>query len=403
MRNKQFTANLLEALTTGLSASPSTEAFLNHLPRLLMRHLPLKSLILFYREGSGNRFTAFGKPTDLQGLSFLPEDSNLITCFTHRTNPLPLNSRADMYRTLFNQDTNGMIERLGINLVFPLHFQGYHRGLVAAKAERKCLHSPAAVAKALDRCAAIIIPSIEMERLELENDRNYYRLFKFDRLVLLGQMAASIAHELKTPMSTVLLEIQELQDGELNSTEAALSFRKVRTELIRLNELIESLLSFSRFRPVQQEDVFLAELVQSTLKGLPRKRIPRGLEINTCLQDSLVSRTDRNRIHQVLLNVLFNAFDAAGPGGQISIRTYSEFKEMKKDARHIISVCDNGPGIPQKLKKHVLEPFFTTKENGTGLGLYISYGIMTSLKGDLEIQSSEKGTSVFLILPGKPT
>jgi len=368
-----------------------------------MKHLPVKSLVLFYRDGTGNRYSLFGHPDQIRDAGSLEENSNLIAFFSNRSTPLVLNDHSKMYRTLFNRDTHGLLDRLGINLILPLHFREYHRGVVMARIDRKWLMAHESLAAILDRCAAIIIPPIEMERLELENDRNYYRLFKFDRLVLLGQMAASIAHELKTPMSTVLLELKELQDGELDSSESRMSFRKIHAELIRLNELIESLLSFSKFRPMQMDDVSLADLVRSSLDGIPGKRVPDGLRIETRLDEALISRVDRNRLHQVLLNILFNAFDAAGPGGLVSIRTYSEYREMKKHTRHIIAVSDNGPGIPQKHKNHVLEPFFTTKDNGTGLGLYISYGILTSMKGDLEIQSSGKGTTVFLILPGKIT
>ena len=103
----------------------------------------------------------------------------------------------------------------------------------------------------------------------------------------------------------------------------------------------------------------------------------------------------------VFLNVIFNALDATGKGGTITIKTYSEYKETIKDIKKIISIRDNGPGIPQEIKERVLEPFFTTKKEGTGLGLYISYGIMKSLKGDLEIESNENGTTVFIILPGE--
>jgi|GEM_PF-659731 len=401
MHRKDETANLLKALSTGLNESAAIESFLHRLPELLMRHLPLGPLVLFYRDGDGNRFSTYGRTRDVGELTNLADDSNLITCFNHRTNPLVINGRSDMYRILFNRDTDGLIDRLGINLILPIHFHGYHRGVVAARMERKCRISPTSMAHILDQCATIIVPAIEMERLELENDRNHYRLFKFDRLVLLGQMAASIAHELKTPMSTVLLELQELQDGDLNSAETMRSFGKIRTEMIRLNELIESLLSFSRFRPLQVEEVDLKALVESTLESLPCKRIPEGARIHTRFEKSLVSHADRNRLHQVLLNVLFNAFDAAGPGGEIGVRAYAECTKTKRNRRHVIAVSDNGPGIPQKHKNHVLEPFFTTKTNGTGLGLYISYGIMTSLKGDLEIQSSKKGTTVLLVLPGK--
>jgi len=400
MRRKTTISSLEEAVSHQLAEAPSVEGFLHEFPNLLLEHFPLKAAILYYKEGTGNQFVAY--ETDPSTPEFLlSEESNLVSCFTSRQEHMILNEDSKIYGNLFNQDTRGILDRLGLNLVLPFFSRQYYRGVLLVKAERQVLRTPAPLVKAVNQCARMIIPMIEVERLELENDRNYYRLFKFDRLVLLGQMAASLAHELKTPMSTVLLEIQEIRDGQLQAEEAALSFKKIRNELIRLNELIESLLSFSRFSPMHLSNVSLADLVRTSLEGIPQRRIPSGLKTDLRLREDLVSHTDRNRLHQVLLNILFNAFDAAGPNGRITISTYSEFKEMKKNIRHIIAIRDDGPGIPQKHKTHVLEPFFTTKENGTGLGLYISYGIMKSLKGDLEIQSSNKGTTVFLILPGE--
>ncbi len=393
--------NFLEEVCAGIKNSASPEAFLGKLPDALMRNLPLDPLVLFYLDKDGNRFSAFGRPEHIGELFQLEEGSSLAECFSSRTGPLVLDGGADMYRALFNRDTGGLIDRLAIDLILPLHFHGRHRGMVAARRERRCRYSPTALARLLEQCAAIVIPAVEMERLELENDRNYYRLFKFDRLVLLGQMAAAIAHELKTPLSTVTLELQELTDGELAAGEAAASSARIRRQLLRLNELIESLLSFSRFRAPHPQETDLKDLLETTLAGLPGKRIPQGVRITTCLEETLVSRVDRNRLQQVLLNVLFNAFDAVGPGGKIHIRAYAERKATRRDFHLVIAISDNGPGIPQHLKTRVLEPFFTTKAGGTGLGLYISYGIMTGMKGSLEIQSSKKGTTVYLILPGR--
>jgi signal transduction histidine kinase len=113
--------------------------------------------------------------------------------------------------------------------------------------------------------------------------------------------------------------------------------------------------------------------------------------------------SDGNRLKQVFINVFFNALEALSgmENGEISIRIYSEYNELPKNIRHIIAITDNGPGIPATIKEKVLEPFFTTKKEGTGLGLYISYSIMKTLKGDLEIHSSGQGTRVNLILPAR--
>jgi signal transduction histidine kinase len=113
--------------------------------------------------------------------------------------------------------------------------------------------------------------------------------------------------------------------------------------------------------------------------------------------------SDGNRLKQVFINVFFNALEALKgiENSEIIIRIYSEYNDLPKNIRHIIAITDNGPGIPAAIKEKVLQPFFTTKKEGTGLGLYISYSIMKTLKGDLEIHSSGQGTRVNLILPAR--
>ena len=101
-----------------------------------------------------------------------------------------------------------------------------------------------------------------------------------------------------------------------------------------------------------------------------------------------------------MLNILFNAFDAAGPNGEVTLKAYKEPRKINLTEKVIISIEDNGPGIKKEIKEKIFEPFFTTKENGTGLGLYISHGIMNSLNGDLDVHNSDKGTIVRLILEG---
>jgi two-component system NtrC family sensor kinase len=119
------------------------------------------------------------------------------------------------------------------------------------------------------------------------------------------------------------------------------------------------------------------------------------------LGQPMAVKTDIQRIQQVLINILFNALDAVGKEkGEIKISTYITGRDqVPENELFNISVIDSGPGIEESFKEKLFQPFQTTKEEGTGLGLYTCYGLMKSLGGDITINSSPRGTEVILSLP----
>jgi signal transduction histidine kinase len=201
----------------------------------------------------------------------------------------------------------------------------------------------------------------------------------------------------------VLFEIAAIRSHLGSEPAITAAYEKINREVGRANQLIESLLVFSKFKDLNITSVGLHEFVESTLREIPAKKIPAHVQILVQADNEIRVTSDGNRLKQVFINVLFNALEALAEqnSGTISIHIYSEYKELPRNVRHIVAVSDNGPGIPDAIKDRVLEPFFTTKKEGTGLGLYISYSIMKTLKGDLEIQSSRQGTRVNLILPAR--
>ncbi len=395
---KEF--EFIKSISEGIENSHSPNDFLDLLHKIIQKFIPFKRIIIFYRDGFGNKFRPFPEKIDNSQIITLNENSNLIKIFITRKNSILFDKKEKIYWELFNKDSNNLLERLNVNYIYPLYCKKYYRGIVLAQIDSNKTKLLKDIERIIKIAANIFIPIIETERLEVENDRNYYRLFKFDRLVLLGEMVASISHELKTPMNTIILEIEEIIDSYIKPDEIKSALKKIKKETFRVNSFIESLLSFSKLKEISIINFSLKEFIEKALNDIPKKRIPANVKIIKETDEDLYVSADKNRLHQVFLNILFNAFDAVGKSGEITIRTYSEYKGVKKAIKYITSIHDNGPGIPLEIKDKVLKPFFTTKKEGTGLGLYISYGIMKSLKGDLEIESTENGTTVYLILQG---
>ena len=389
----------IESISQAMNSPHTTDDLLGRLPTLFEKTFPFKRTVVYYRAQVGNVFTPYTLKLDHDNLPNLNEECNIIESLNHRHEPILLDEKNSLHRDLFNRDTDQFLDTNELNLIIPLRSDNYFRGMIITWLNPKKKKILPAVTRLTNIAANIFIPSIEIKRIELSNDMNYYKLFKFDRLVLLGEMVASISHELKTPLSTIMLEIQEMNDCMYNREEMENSYKKISREIHKINKFVQSLLSFSRFQKISMESVLIKDFIEKTLEDIPRKKFPSDLQIVTDIDNHLTTMTDRSRLQQVFFNVLFNAVDALKVNGNIIIKTYKEYKDISKNDRIIISINDNGPGIPNEIKEKVFEPFFTTKKEGTGLGLYISYGIMKSLKGDLEIQSNETGTTVLIILP----
>jgi two-component system sensor histidine kinase AtoS len=222
-----------------------------------------------------------------------------------------------------------------------------------------------------------------------------------DRLAMVGELAASAAHEIKNPLagiSTFLKYFTELKDFKKKDIIDELKIMKDSVQ--RIDEIVKSLLSFSRFKKKEISNTSLSNVIESSLHSIALK-IPAHIKIIKKMVEALMVETDAQQMQQVIVNILFNAVDAIGKKeGEIVIATYVTGRDQLPSKEMFnISIKDNGPGIEESFKEKLFQPFQTTREEGTGLGLYTCYGLMKSLGGSIEINSSQLGTEVLLSLP----
>jgi two-component system, sporulation sensor kinase E len=215
-----------------------------------------------------------------------------------------------------------------------------------------------------------------------------------DKLTMVGELAAGIAHEIRNPLTSLRGFVQLLANIEANNK----SYTQIMiSEVDRINSIVGELLLLSK--PVRSdfEVVEIIDLVNSIVTLLEAQANLYGVMIeteNTVEQDKLHVLCEDNKIKQVLINILKNAIEAMPGGGKVTIRIDSS------DAYASISFKDHGAGIPEDVLSKVGKPFFTTKEQGTGLGLMISRSIIENHKGHLDITSQVGvGTTVTINLP----
>ncbi|WMT41600.1 ATP-binding protein [Paenibacillus sp. D2_2] len=235
--------------------------------------------------------------------------------------------------------------------------------------------------------SVIIIQDItELEALRME-------LNHVERLGLVGQMAASITHEIRNPMAVVRGFLQLMREKSPASLEHY--YRIVMEELDRANGIINDFLSLAQNRVVKMELYRLHEIISELTPLLWADANLRGQSIEVRLDENApLLMLNHKEIKQLVLNLGRNAMEAMGEKGNLIL-------EMKRQSDGVeLYVTDTGPGIPPAQKERLFEPFFTTKSKGTGLGLSLCLSIMERHGGRINVESEEGlGTTFIVFFP----
>jgi two-component system sensor histidine kinase HydH len=215
------------------------------------------------------------------------------------------------------------------------------------------------------------------------------------RLALLGEVAASIAHDVRTPLSVLKTSAQLLAGAEVPAPEQRDLARMVAAEVDRLNGVVSNLVDLARPRPVRIAPESVQALVESAVAVLrPWARSADVVIEMDARATELRVRADRDQVQQVLLNLIHNAVQAASKPGRVAVRSYPDAPWA------VIEVTDTGAGFTPEALERAFSPFFTTKPEGTGLGLAIAKRIVEEQGGEVGARNLEGGgASVWIRLP----
>jgi signal transduction histidine kinase len=224
------------------------------------------------------------------------------------------------------------------------------------------------------------------------------RLIQAAKLAAVGEMAAGIAHELNNPLTSVTGFSELAMESLPKTTETYKDLELVLKEARRARDVVRRLLDFARQSESTRANASLNEVVEDVV-ALSRHLIhTSGVELKLSLEPDLpwVSM-DSNQMKQVLLNLVHNALQAMPLGGDLEVK--SESVSRNNRAGVMVSVCDSGLGIPPAELARIFEPFYTTKgdQGGTGLGLSVTYGIVTDHGGQIDVESQPGAGSKFMV------
>ncbi|WHY02186.1 ATP-binding protein [Neobacillus sp. DY30] len=223
------------------------------------------------------------------------------------------------------------------------------------------------------------------------------QLRKSDRLNLIGELAAGIAHEIRNPMTALKGFIQLLEPSI--KAEHSMYYEVITSELARIDSIINEFLILAKPQETKYLDKDICQIMRETIDLLSAQAVLYNVQFYTHYEEQLPHvYCEPNQLKKVFINLIKNAIEVMPNGGEITIAINSI-----KDQFIQISIRDEGMGIPVDKIKKLGEPFYTTKEKGTGLGLMVSYRIIEEHNGSIEVDSEEGIGTLFKIkIPLKP-
>lgn len=235
-----------------------------------------------------------------------------------------------------------------------------------------------------------------LQEIAEENELLKQELERSERLKAASTLALGLAHEIKNPLTT-LKTFSEFLPEKFKEEDFVNKFSKIiPAEVDRINSIVHKLLEFSKPTPPTFKSENIYDIIKDTLELMSNDFLKRRVKlIEECEDRDLIVNVDAAQIKQVLFNVILNALDSMPKGGKICISV-----KIKQPEQIEIILKDEGQGIPRNDIKNIFNPFFTTKDEGTCLGLAISHQIIINNKGEIEIESElNVGTTVIIRLP----
>jgi nitrogen-specific signal transduction histidine kinase/DNA-binding response OmpR family regulator len=227
-------------------------------------------------------------------------------------------------------------------------------------------------------------------------EQSQLQLVQTEKLAATGRLAASLAHEINNPLQAIHNSLQLMLSFQLKAEEQREYLQIADEEIERLMNLVASILEFAR--PPQRElrTTDLNAIVERVLtlagKYLQHRRVAVKRDLASDLPNIIVAPDE---LEQVFINLVLNAVDAMPEGGTLRVSS-----RLAKDSHLAVAFSDTGHGIPPEHLEHIFEPFFSTREDGTGLGLTVSHNVVERHGGEIKIESTiEKGTTFTVWLP----
>ncbi len=364
---------------------------------------PVTRIVFFLQNPDTEQYLYVGKQQDddlFCHVTFTPH-SKLINWLSVNETAFRT-SHQENVMMYFSEKEQSLIREANIELIYPLKVMNRVSGLVFL-GQRIDGHNFSRqdidlLTLLFDQAAF----AIENTALYEEQSARIKKMYRADRLAILGQLAAGAAHEIRNPLTAIRSTVQYLGKS-IQDVDKLEMVNELMEEVDRINKIVQGMLSFSKPSELETTDVDIEQLLQQSLMLFSStiNKYQVSVDFNVRTKRTTVV-ADPTQLKQVFLNVILNAVEAMEglEERQLTLNIESG-RSLDYQSRYLlISFKDSGKGIDQKDIENVFNPFYTTKKDGTGLGLPISYGIINRHGGEMEINSvPNKGTTILIKLP----
>lgn len=310
---------------------------------------------------------------------------------------------------LFSTTMNGMIA--------PLQHRGTVTGMLMVIGEAQYDENHLRLLNGIGRQAALALRNAELYELQInysqhleemvaartaELESAQHMLVRSEKLASVGRLAASIAHEINNPLFPIQINLEHmLEDIQSGNKIDEEEIRRTQESVERIRRIVNQLLEFAgkrRSGDTSLEPLDINKIIESII-SLNRKFFEQeNIKTVYAPHDLPTIEGNRDQLEQVLMNMTLNAKAAMKSGGVLEITTLTNNKDI------VVRIKDTGHGIPKDMLDTIFEPFVSTKEDGTGLGLFISHGIIQNHNGTIQVESEEgEGTTFTITLPASPS
>lgn len=225
--------------------------------------------------------------------------------------------------------------------------------------------------------------------LETYREAHVRKVRDAERLATIGQVAASIGHDLRNPLAVMQTSLQLLERRIESTPRARRHVTRISNQISLCTMIISDLLELARDRPPELRPTLIGELVSEAAGAVPRtERVRLVLSLPGDIPEIAV---DAGQVRQLVVNLVLNAVQAVGPEGQVEVRVWTTASELG------IEVEDNGPGLPEEVAQRLFEPMFTTRSGGTGLGLVVCRRVVENHAGTIAAGNRENGGAIFTV------
>ena len=272
----------------------------------------------------------------------------------------------------------------GFKIAYPLRREEKVEGLLAVDASAASLTTD--VRSVMELLAGQVAIAIDDSRLLQENIRLERELAERERLASLGRMAATVAHEIKNPLSAIKSIAQVMREDEKLNSEYERDLRLIVGETDRLSQSVTQLLSFARKESAAEQPLSVDELLHSVVDLFRANAREQGVSLECEIHsDARLAGKCVSALRDAVSNLLLNALQATPQGGQVRLKASAVNGELS------ITVADTGSGVPADLRERIWEPFFTTRQRGTGLGLAIVRKRVQEVGGSASLGAARNG------------